>query len=70
MICSGKEKVISISAPKVMESAAGFYIGETCVVKYFEEDGSSYTIEEPWDRYTPYFKTAEEASNILEMFND
>ena len=62
------EEILSMSGPKVMQSAAGFYIGETCVTKYTYEDGESMTIEEPWDRYTPYFATAEEAAEVLEMW--
>ena len=70
MMCTGKEEILSMSGPKVMNTPAGYYIGETCVVKYFEEDGSSYTIEEPYDRYTGYFGTKEAAQDILESFYD
>jgi len=62
------DEILSMSGPKVMQSAAGFYIGETCVCKYTYEDGTTHTMEEPWDRYTSYYATAEEAEEILEMF--
>tara|TARA_B100001057_G_scaffold500814_1_gene618037 strand:- start:212 stop:430 length:219 start_codon:yes stop_codon:yes gene_type:complete len=62
------EEILSMSGPKVMQSAAGFYIGESCVTKYTYEDGESMTIEEPWDRYTEYFATKEAAENIMESF--
>ena len=62
------EEILSMSGPKVMQSAAGFYIGETCVTKYTYEDGETMTIEEPWDRYTSYYATADEVAEILEGF--
>lgn len=48
-----------ISEYKVLESAAGFYIGRT----YHETPEDC----EPYDRYehTPYFKTREEAQKCL-----
>tara|TARA_B100000902_G_scaffold299863_1_gene287385 strand:- start:51 stop:251 length:201 start_codon:yes stop_codon:yes gene_type:complete len=62
------EELLSISKPKVMQSAAGYYIGESCMVEYTWEDGEKQIIEEPYDRYTGYFGNKEAAQNILESF--
>lgn len=53
-------KVIEISDYKVMESAAGFYVGRSCLTAY---DGD--VIPEPYDRASDYFETQEEAASYL-----
>lgn len=53
-------KVIEISEYKVMESAAGFYVGRSCLTAY-ETD----IIPEPYDRASEYFETYEEAASYL-----
>lgn len=53
-------KVIEISDYKVMESAAGFYVGRSCLTAY---DGE--IVSEPYDRASDYFETHEEAANYL-----
>jgi hypothetical protein len=54
------EKVIDISDYKVMKSAAGFYVGRSCVTDY---DGD--LVPEPYDRASDYFETHEEAASYL-----
>lgn len=53
-------KVIEISEYKVMESAAGFYVGRSCLTAY---DGD--IIPEPYDRASDYFETYEAAESYL-----
>lgn len=53
-------KVIEISEYKVMESAAGFYVGRSCLTAY---DGD--IIPEPYDRASEYFETYEDAESYL-----
>ena len=53
----GTEMVVS--EPIVMASAAGWYVGSICK----EDDG----FIQPYDRYTDYFATPEEASKFLEV---
>jgi hypothetical protein len=53
-------KVIEISDYKVMESAAGFYVGRSCLTAY---DGD--VIPEPYDRASDYFETYEAAESYL-----
>lgn len=53
-------KVIEISEYKVMESAAGFYVGRSCLTAY---DGE--IILEPYDRASEYFETYEAAESYL-----
>ena len=53
-------KVIDISDYKVMESAAGFYVGRSCLTAY---DGD--IIPEPYDRASDYFETHEAAASYL-----
>ena len=45
-----------VSDPIVMASAAGWYVGAVC-----KEDG----FVQPFDRYTGYFATSDEAQSIL-----
>lgn len=53
-------KVIDISDYKVMESAAGFYVGRSCLTAY---DGD--IVPEPYDRASDYFETHEGAASYL-----
>lgn len=46
-----------ISAPKVMRSRVGYYIGRECI-----ETGETV----PYDRLTDYFPTRIEAENVLQ----
>ena len=48
---------IELSEPIVMASAAGWYVGKVC-----KEDG----FVQPYDRFTDYFATAEEAQVVLD----
>ena len=48
---------MEISEPIVMASAAGWYVGKIC-----KEDG----FVEPYDRFTEYFATPEEAQVVLD----
>ena len=48
---------LPISEPIVMASAAGWYVGKIC-----REDG----FVEPFDRYTDYFATADQAQVVLD----
>ena len=69
MFKTSSEEILSMSGPKVMQSAAGYYVGESCVTKYTYEDGQTMTIEEPWDRYSGYFAEKELAElYLLEAF--
>ena len=45
-----------VSDPIVMASAAGWYVGKICKGEYCIE---------PYDRYTEYFATPEEANVVL-----
>lgn len=56
-----EDKLISVHGPKVMKSAAGYYIGHDCLVEYTFEDGKVMTGPEPYNRLTTYYKSAEEA---------
>ena len=49
-------EMMEVSEPIVMASAAGWYVGAIC-----KEDG----IVMPYDRYTGYHATPEEASKLL-----
>ena len=46
-----------VSEPIVMASAAGWYVGKIC-----KEDG----FVQPFDRFTDYFATPEEAQVVLD----
>jgi hypothetical protein len=61
-----REQVISISNPKVMQSAAGYYIGTTCDTKMIYDNGM-YDImaNAPYDRESNYFPTEAEAELYL-----
>ena len=52
-----------VSAPIVMASAAGWYVGKACKTDLFN-DGSQFIVE-PFDRFTDYFATPEEANVVL-----
>ncbi len=49
---------MEVSENIVMASAAGWYVGAICK----EDDG----FIQPYDRYTDYFATPEEAAEVLE----
>jgi len=50
-------ETMEVSEPIVMASAAGWYVGAIC-----KEDG----FIQPYDRYTDYFATPEEAQVVLD----
>ena len=54
-----------ISDYQVMQSAAGFYIGQSCV----EEMEDGYLLPQPFDRCSHYM-SKEEAEKYLESFKD
>ena len=47
---------MEVSEPIVMASAAGWYVGKVCKAEYGIE---------PYDRFTEYFATPEEANVVL-----
>lgn len=61
-----KDKLLSVSEPKVMQSAAGFYIGKDCKVEYTWDDGETMIATEPYTRLSGYFGTPEQAKEALE----
>jgi len=52
-------ETMEVSEPIVMASAAGWYVGKICKGKYGIE---------PYDRFTDYFVTPEEAFALLKSF--
>ena len=50
-----------ISEPIVMASAAGWYVGEVC------KDPDCGGMIVPFDRYTDYCETSEDAEKLLEI---
>jgi len=64
-----EDKILSVSEPKVMESAAGFYVGQSCETELLWENGTTDIITEPYDRLSGYFATAEEAGAYLALIN-
>lgn len=50
-----EDKILSVSEPKVMQSAAGYYIGQSCTVEYYWNDGTTSIAQEPYDRLSGYF---------------
>ena len=54
--------------PKVMQSAAGFYIGRSCETEITYEDGDKQIITEPYDRHSGYYPSAEAAQKDLEAY--
>ena len=66
-----QDKILEISKPQVMQSAAGFYIGASCQTELTYDDGEKQIITEPYDRYSGYYATEAEAKYVLEVdFND
>ena len=66
-----QDKVLEISKPQVMQSAAGFYIGASCQTELTYDNGDKQIITEPYDRYSGYYATEAEAKYVLEVdFND
>ena len=53
-------EMIEVSEPIVMASAAGWYVGAIC------KDPEIGGMILPWDRYTGYYATPEEAQKLLE----
>ncbi len=53
----------NIDGPKVMRSAAGYYIGFSCQTK----DMSGY--DQPYSRESDYFATTEEAQKYLDYID-
>ena len=51
-------ETMEVSEPIVMASAAGWYVGKICKGEYGIE---------PYDRFTDYFATPEEAQVVLAM---
>ena len=64
-----EDTILSVSEPKVMESAAGFYVGQSCETELLWENGTTDVITEPYDRLSGYFATAEEAGAYLALIN-
>ena len=62
------DRVLEISDAKVMQSAAGFYIGRSCETEITYEDGVKQIITEPYDRHSGYYPTAEAAQKDLEAY--
>ena len=52
---------LPISEPIVMASAAGWYVGEVC------KDPDCGGMIVPFDRYTDYCETSEDAEKLLEI---
>lgn len=50
-----EDKILSVSEPKVMQSAAVYYIGQSCTVEYYWNDGTTSIGQEPYDRFSEYF---------------
>ena len=50
---------MKISEPKVMQSAAGYYVGASCITDDWPD------FPQPYDRYSDYFATAAEAEAHL-----
>lgn len=61
------DKVLKVSEPKVMQSAAGFYVGSECLTELTYANGDKQIITEPYNRYTGYYATKKEATELLEM---
>jgi len=57
-------ETMEVSKPIVMASAAGWYVGKVCRTDLFN-DGSQFIVE-PFDRFTDYFATPEEAQVVLD----
>lgn len=53
---------MKVSELKVMKSAAGYYIGRSCVE-------SGFPFEQPYSRESGYYRTHEEAAGDLATFN-
>lgn len=59
------DKILSVSEPKVMQSAAGYYVGQSCEVEYYWTDGTTSVGTEPYDRLSGYFATPQQAELYL-----
>ena len=57
-----------ISAPMVMESGAGFYIGESYIEYEYDSNGNVHSHEGPYDRLSSYYATKEEAEKDLKEY--
>lgn len=56
-----------VSEPKVLQSAAGFYVGHTYA--NYDEDGK-FLYSEPYDRVSGYFPTKEDAQALLNYLKE
>ena len=54
-------EMIEVSEPIVMSSAAGWYVGAVC------KDPDCGGMIVPFDRYTDYCETSEDAEKLLEI---
>ena len=57
-------ETMEVSEPIAMKSAAGWYVGKVCKTDLFN-DGSKFIVE-PFDRFTEYFATSEEAQVVID----
>jgi len=53
------DDILSISELKVMRSAAGYYLGHSCITADMPE------MPQPYDRVSGYYRTAAEAEKEL-----
>ena len=65
---NSEDKILEISEPKVMQSAAGFYIGRSCETEITYQNGDKQIITEPYDRWGGYYPTAEAAQKDMEYY--
>jgi hypothetical protein len=62
------EKILEISNPMVLRSAAGYYIGELCLTEHTFSDGKVSTFWLPYDRMSGYYATKFLAWATLERY--
>ena len=65
---NSEDRILEISDLKVMQSAAGFYIGRSCQTELTYPDGDKQIITEPYDRRSGYYGTAQAAQQVLEDY--
>lgn len=58
------QEVLFVSYFMVMQSAAGYYIGQYC----YEDMGDGEWLLQPYDRDTGYYKTREQAELMLKGY--
>lgn len=59
------DEILEVSKQKVMKSAAGYYIGTTCVVK---DENGTYTT--PYSRDSHYFASKYAAQTFFNYTNE